>query len=59
MHPFPMQASRPKVSLSWGNRDGFNLNAFEMKHYTGWEYSFSKIRLFLGIKEARKAVVPG
>jgi len=47
-----------KVSLRWGRRDNFRLSAIEIKYYIVWNYSISKIRLFLGIKEVRKAVIP-
>ena len=58
IHPFPQQASMSKVSLSWGRRDNFRLSAIEIKYYIVWNYSISKIRLFLGIKEVRKVVIP-
>lgn len=58
MYPSQKQASKPEVSLSWGRRDNYKLNAFEIKYYIVLDNSVSKIRLLLGIKEVRKAVVP-
>lgn len=58
MYPSRQQASKPEISLSWGRRDSYKLNAFEIKYYIVLDYSVSKIRLLLGIKEVRKAVVP-